>query len=55
MPGRRARFNQFYEACPVLTAPTEALRASRLALGSLTASVLGRSLGLLGIETLERL
>ena len=49
------KFNQFYEQCPVMKAETEELQRSRLALCSLTASVLRLSLGLLGIDTLERL
>ena len=49
------KFNQFYEQCPVLAAETAELQRSRLALCSLTASVLRLSLGLLGIDTLERL
>ena len=48
-------FNQFYEGCPVMRAETDELRTSRLALCDLSASVLQVSLGLLGIETLERL
>jgi arginyl-tRNA synthetase len=43
-------FSAFYEACPVLKADTEAARQSRLALTELTARVLARGLGLLGIE-----
>jgi arginyl-tRNA synthetase len=42
-------FTAFYETCPVLKAPTEDLRASRLALSDLTARVLALGLGLLGI------
>eukprot|EP00316_Scyphosphaera_apsteinii_P000255 CAMPEP_0119302804 /NCGR_PEP_ID=MMETSP1333-20130426/4348_1 /TAXON_ID=418940 /ORGANISM="Scyphosphaera apsteinii, Strain RCC1455" /LENGTH=652 /DNA_ID=CAMNT_0007305277 /DNA_START=103 /DNA_END=2061 /DNA_ORIENTATION=- len=49
------KFNQFYESCPVLAAPTEEIKCSRLALCSLTATVLGLNLRLLGIRTLERL
>jgi arginyl-tRNA synthetase len=49
------KFNQFYEACPVLTAETKELRDSRLALCELTASVLALNLRLLGIEPLERI
>ena len=48
-------FNQFYEACPVMKAESDELRTSRLALCELSASVLRLSLGLLGLETLERL
>jgi arginyl-tRNA synthetase len=42
-------FTGFYENCPVLKAPTEELRLSRLALCDLTARVLSQGLGLLGI------
>jgi arginyl-tRNA synthetase len=49
------KFNQFYESCPVLNAETSELQRSRLALCELSASVLRLSLGLLGIEPLERL
>ncbi len=48
------RFMQFYETCPVLDAP-EAQRESRLKLCALTAETLQRGLGLLGIETVERM
>jgi len=49
------KFNQFYEQCSVLGAETEGLKASRLAMCDVTASVLGLSLRLLGIDVLERL
>lgn len=49
------KFNQFYESCPVMQAETTELQRSRLALCNLSASVLRLSLGLLGINTLERL
>jgi arginyl-tRNA synthetase len=48
-------FTAFFEACPVLKAPDEATRASRLALCELTARVLKTGLGLLGIEAPERM
>ena len=48
-------FSTFYEGCPVLKAPTEAERDSRLALCDLTARVLARGLGLLGIEAPEKM
>jgi arginyl-tRNA synthetase len=48
-------FSGFYEACPVLKAPSEADRASRLALCDLTARVLARGLELLGIEAPQRM
>ena len=49
------KFNQFYESCPVLAAESPELQRSRLALCGTSASVLRLSLGLLGIDTLERL
>jgi arginyl-tRNA synthetase len=49
------RFMVFYEACPVLQAPDEETRASRLRLCELTARALRLGLGLLGISTLERM
>lgn len=45
-------FMRFYEACPVLKAEPE-VRSSRLALVALTAEVLKKGLGLLGLQTLE--
>jgi arginyl-tRNA synthetase len=48
-------FTTFYEACPVLKAPDEATRVSRLALADLTARVLREGLGLLGIEAPDRM
>ncbi len=48
-------FTAFYEACPVLRAETPQLRASRLALCDLSARMLAQGLGLLGIETPDRL
>jgi arginyl-tRNA synthetase len=47
-------FTEFYEACPVLRSE-EPLRSSRLALCDVTACVLARGLGLLGIEAPERM
>ncbi len=47
-------FHSFYEACPVLKSEG-AVRESRLALCELTARVLRSGLGLLGIETTERM
>jgi arginyl-tRNA synthetase len=48
-------FTGFYEHCPVLRAPDEGTRASRLALCALTAAVLEKGLGLLGIEAPPRM
>jgi arginyl-tRNA synthetase len=47
-------FTTFYEQCPVLTAESE-LRASRLAVCSLTLRVLTTGLGLLGILVPDRM
>ena len=47
-------FNRFYDQVPVLKADPEAL-ASRLALCRLTADTLRLGLGLLGLDTLERM
>jgi arginyl-tRNA synthetase len=48
-------FMGFYQKCPVIKAETEATRRSRLGLCDRTATVLGRGLGLLGIEAPERM
>jgi arginyl-tRNA synthetase len=48
-------FSRFYDACPVLAADTDAERASRLALAELTLAQLELGLGLLGIDTPERM
>ena len=48
-------FNQFYEQCPVLKAESPELVRSRTALCAITADTLKLGLGLLGIETLEKL
>jgi len=47
-------FMGFYETCPVLKAE-QAVRASRLRLCALTAKVIKKGLGLLGIDTAERM
>jgi len=47
-------FTTFYEHCPVLRAP-DPVRASRLALCTLTAQVLARGLDLLGIAAPEQI
>jgi arginyl-tRNA synthetase len=49
-----ARYMQFYESCPVLS-QEEPIRTSRLLLSQRTADVLETGLGLLGIETVERM
>jgi arginyl-tRNA synthetase len=48
------KFNQFYEACPVLSAD-EPVRSSRLLLCDLVARTIKIGLSLLGIETVERM
>jgi arginyl-tRNA synthetase len=48
-------FTGFYENCPVLKAPTEELRQSRLGLSDLTARVLAEGLGLLGIAAPDQM
>ncbi len=50
-----ATYHQFYEKCPVLTAPDEATRNSRLALCEVTARTLKQGLNLLGIEVVDRM
>ena len=49
------RFSTFYDSCPVLTAASESLRASRLLLCDLTARTLRQGLELLGIKVVERM
>ncbi|MFE0465369.1 arginine--tRNA ligase [Kitasatospora sp. NPDC058965] len=48
-------FSAFYAGCPILTADTPELRASRLVLATLAARVLTLGLSLLGIEAPERM
>jgi arginyl-tRNA synthetase len=48
-------FSTFYERCPILKAETPELRASRLALSTLTSRVTVIGLDLLGIEAPDRL
>ena len=48
-------FTAFYEHCPVLKAPSDELRASRLALSDVTARMLAHGLGLLGIDAPEQM
>ena len=48
-------FTGFYEACPVLRAESEEVRASRLLLCEVTAAVLRSGLGLLGIDAPDRM
>lgn len=48
-------YHQFYEHCPVLTAPDEATRQSRLTLSHLVAKTLQQGLALLGIDVVEQM
>jgi arginyl-tRNA synthetase len=48
-------FSSFYENCPVLKAPSDELRSSRLVLSDLTARVLRQGLDLLGIEAPDQM
>jgi arginyl-tRNA synthetase len=48
-------FSGFYEGCPVLTAPNEELKQSRLLLVDLTGRIIQQALHLLGIRTVERM
>jgi arginyl-tRNA synthetase len=48
-------YSGFYQNCPVLRAETSELRQSRLLLCHLAARVIHQSLGLLGIQTVERM
>jgi len=48
-------FSKFYAACPVLIAPDEATRGSRLSLSKAALDQLIVALGILGIETPERM
>ena len=50
-----ADFMRFYESCPVLDAPDDASRLSRMRLCDLAARTLRLGLGLLGIEVIERM
>ena len=52
--GLAGAFTRFYETCPVLDAPAP-VRDSRLKLCAITGETLQRGLGLLGIETAERM
>ncbi|PHS24605.1 MAG: arginine--tRNA ligase [Robiginitomaculum sp.] len=48
-------FSRFYAACPILPEKDDAIRASRLSLGALTLRQLETALGLLGLQTPERM
>ena len=49
------QFTTFYENCPVLIAPEEAVRASRLRLCALTQATLAKGLDLLGIPAPDQM
>lgn len=48
-------YHRFFEACPVLQAPSPKLKNSRLTLVGLTGDILRDGLSLLGIQTLEEM
>ena len=48
-------YHRFFEACPVLQAPSPELKDSRLTLVGLTGDILRDGLNLLGIQTLEEM
>ncbi|WP_066684137.1 arginine--tRNA ligase [Caulobacter sp. CCH9-E1] len=48
-------FSKFYAACPIMSADSDALRASRLALAQTTLRQLELALDLLGVEAPERM
>ncbi|MFO0947765.1 MAG: DALR anticodon-binding domain-containing protein [Planctomycetota bacterium] len=49
------RYNSFFRDCPVLKAPSDDIRLSRLLLCELTARTIRQGLSLLGIATIERM
>jgi arginyl-tRNA synthetase len=49
------RYSTFFEQCPVLKAPDEATRTSRLLICDLTARTLKQGLELLGIQVVEKM
>jgi arginyl-tRNA synthetase len=49
------RYSTFFEQCPVLKAPSEASRTSRLLLCDLTARTLKQGLALLGIDVVDKM
>ena len=48
-------FSTFYEQCPVIGAPSAAVKESRLALAALALRVLLAGLGLLGVRVPDRM
>ena len=49
------RYSTFFEQCPVLKAPSEASRTSRLLLCDLTARTLKQGLALLSIDVVDKM
>ncbi len=49
------KFSNFYEKCPVIKADNKKLRNFRLSLTTATKIILGNCLGLMGIETLDKM
>lgn len=50
-----SKLHQFHEQCPVLRAPDEATKKSRLALSELVARTLRTGLGLLGVDVVDQM
>ena len=50
-----ASYHKFFECCPVLSAPDDATKLSRLRLSNVTAQTFKLGLGLLGIQVIERM
>ena len=50
-----SKYASFFENCPVLKAPSDEVRTSRLLLCDLTARTIARGLELLGIEVVDRM
>ena len=50
-----SNYHKFFETCPVLSAPDETTKRSRLHLGALTAAAFKLGLSLLGIDVVERM
>ena len=49
------RFSRFYDRCPILREPDDAIRSHRLGICQLTLAVMDRALNLLGIEVPTRM
>jgi arginyl-tRNA synthetase len=48
-------YNQFYDACPVMKAETDALKNFRLTLSATVARTIREALSLLGIDVPEKM